>query len=47
MVIVTHEARAAAYADRVLFLADGLIVRDVGRTSTQEVLRVLNELNLG
>jgi putative ABC transport system ATP-binding protein len=47
MVIVTHEARAASYADRVLFLADGLIVRDIGRTSTQEVLRVLNELNLG
>ena len=47
MVIVTHEARAASYADRVLFLADGLIVRDIGRTSTQEVMRVLNELNLG
>jgi putative ABC transport system ATP-binding protein len=47
MVIVTHEARAASYADRVLFLSDGLIVRDIGRTSTQEVMRVLNELNLG
>ena len=30
-VIVTHEARAASYADRMLFLADGLIVRDLGR----------------
>jgi putative ABC transport system ATP-binding protein len=47
MVIVTHEARAASYADRVLFLSDGLIVRDIGRTSTQDVMRVLNELNLG
>ena len=36
--IVTHEARAASYADRVLFLADGLIVRDLGRTSAGEVL---------
>ena len=28
--MVTHEPRAAAIADRVLFLADGLIVRDLG-----------------
>ena len=46
-VIVTHEARAASYADRVLFLADGLIVRDLARTTASEVLRVMEELNLG
>ncbi len=28
--MVTHDARAAAIADRVLFLADGLIVNDLG-----------------
>jgi putative ABC transport system ATP-binding protein len=44
---VTHEARAASYADRVLFLADGLIVRDLGQTSARDVLRVMDELNLG
>ena len=30
-VMVTHEARAAAIADRILFLADGVIVRDLPR----------------
>jgi hypothetical protein len=31
-------------ADRILFLADGLIVRDVGRSSATEVLAVMEEL---
>ena len=30
MVMVTHDARAASMAHRVLFLADGLIVRELG-----------------
>src|SRR5213078_4170228 len=29
-VMVTHDARAATIADRILFLADGLIVNDLG-----------------
>ena len=32
-VMVTHDAHAAAIADRVLFLADGHIVRDLGRST--------------
>ena len=31
-VMVTHEPRAAAIADRILFLADGLIVKELART---------------
>ena len=32
-VMVTHDAHAAAIADRILFLADGLIVKDLGPSS--------------
>lgn len=31
-VLVTHEARHAAWADRVVFLRDGVVVDDTGRT---------------
>jgi putative ABC transport system ATP-binding protein len=43
-VMVTHDANAAAIADRILFLADGQIVRDLGKASAAEVLEVMNEL---
>jgi putative ABC transport system ATP-binding protein len=43
-VMVTHEARAAAIADRILFLADGEIVRDLPRSEPHEVLSTMEEL---
>jgi putative ABC transport system ATP-binding protein len=44
--MVTHEARAAAQADRVLFLADGVIVKDLGRADQHELLSAVEELTL-
>jgi putative ABC transport system ATP-binding protein len=44
-VMVTHEARAAAIADRILFLADGQIVQELGKhADPSEVLAVMNTL---
>jgi len=43
-VMVTHEARAASIADRILFLADGLIVKELRGASQADVLAVINEL---
>jgi putative ABC transport system ATP-binding protein len=43
-VMVTHDARAAAIADRVLFLADGLIVQDRAEISAADVLEVMQGL---
>jgi putative ABC transport system ATP-binding protein len=43
-VMVTHDAHAAAIADRVLFLADGNIVRDLGPSTAHEVLATLEEM---
>jgi putative ABC transport system ATP-binding protein len=44
-VMVTHDAQAAAIADRVLFLADGDIVRDLGPSSAGEILSTLSEVS--
>jgi putative ABC transport system ATP-binding protein len=44
-VMVTHDAHAAAIADRVLFLADGDIVRDLGPTSAHDILETLEEVS--
>jgi putative ABC transport system ATP-binding protein len=43
-VMVTHDPRAATIADRILFLADGLIVRDLGASNASEVIAVSEEL---
>jgi putative ABC transport system ATP-binding protein len=46
LVMVTHEARAAAIADRVLFLADGRIVRDLGHAGEQEIIETIQQVTL-
>jgi putative ABC transport system ATP-binding protein len=43
-VMVTHDGRAAAIADRILFLADGVVVRELGRSTASEVLDALREV---
>ena len=43
-VMVTHDANAAAIADRILFLADGRIVKDLGASSTKEILDAMEEV---
>ena len=45
-VMVTHDAHAAAIADRVLFLADGAVVKDLGRSTTHEILEALEEVTV-
>jgi putative ABC transport system ATP-binding protein len=44
IVMVTHESRAAAIADRVLFLADGVIVRESKDISAQDIVVAMEEL---
>ena len=43
-IMVTHEARAAAIADRILFLADGLIVQELRGATPSQVLEVMSSL---
>ena len=44
VVMVTHDPRAAAYADRVLFLADGRVVRELLAPTADRVLDTIREL---
>ena len=44
IVMVTHDARAASIADRILFLADGQIVKELLEASSADVLEVMSTL---
>jgi putative ABC transport system ATP-binding protein len=39
--MVTHDPVAASYADRIIFLADGHVVEDRGRSSAEEISTIM------
>jgi putative ABC transport system ATP-binding protein len=43
-VMVTHDARAVGIADRILFLDDGMIVRDLTGASTGDITAAMEEV---
>jgi putative ABC transport system ATP-binding protein len=45
VVMVTHDAHAASYADRLLLLADGRIVHDGEAVSTEQTLDLMKALS--
>jgi putative ABC transport system ATP-binding protein len=45
IVMVTHDPRAAAIADRILYIADGRIVLDRHGASEAEILTTMNDLD--
>ena len=47
VVIVTHDPRAASYADRVVFLADGQLVHELHKPSADDVFAVMRGLGEG
>ena len=44
-VMVTHDAAAAAIADRILFLADGLIADELAQSEPAEILAAMNRIS--
>lgn len=44
VVMVTHDPRGAAFADRVLFLADGRIARELRKPTTDTVLDTIRQM---
>ena len=47
VIMVTHDPRAAAYADRVLFLADGRLVQELRDPTVGRILDAIRELGDG
>jgi putative ABC transport system ATP-binding protein len=47
IVMVTHDAGASAIADRTMFLADGELVKDLGRASASQVLDTMQDIQTG
>jgi putative ABC transport system ATP-binding protein len=45
IVMVTHEPRAASIADRILFIADGLIVKELTDTTAAQVLDMMSTIS--
>jgi putative ABC transport system ATP-binding protein len=45
IVMVTHDPQAAAQADRILFLADGRIVKELAASTSAEVLAAMQEVS--
>jgi putative ABC transport system ATP-binding protein len=45
LVMVTHDAQAASIADRVLFLADGVIVRELQKSAAADILATMTEIS--
>jgi putative ABC transport system ATP-binding protein len=45
IVMVTHDANAAAYADHTLFIADGRCKKSIGRSTPAQVTDAMNELS--
>ena len=43
-VMVTHDPRSASIADRILFLADGNIVKELPRSEPSEVIAAMEEI---
>ena len=46
LVMVTHDARAAATADRILFIADGVIIKELRGADEHQVLAAVEEITL-
>src|SRR5256886_13931198 len=45
VVMVTHDPNAASYADRVVFLADGRVVHELGHPTAEAVLDTMKRLD--